>query len=457
MIDPRAKRSRNSATLSRVCLTMALAAGSCSPSWAQGKFDFTYSGSGISAGRSILSTFVGRPRSAEHMLLSALAYERNGSIQRAEAEYAHAVRRSNFAPSVGLAYAGFLQRRGGIERAGQFLTQLSRRWPKNPEILSALAQIHLTRQDWAAALAMADSIRDAGDTRGMAEQVRRAALIGQGKVDESIAVFQSAAEASPSAVQPMTFLVAALVRARQIDRAVAFLTSALQENPDNADAHVLMGSIQLASGEPDQALQSFKLAIEKQPRNVAGYQALARFYVGERKFDAAIAVVRSGLRMQPDSMILHLVLMGALERAGQYEAAIAESEHMLSKQPGSMIVMNNLASLLADRRDDKASLERAHSLAASLQASDVPQFMDTVGWISYRRGDYVNSVPLLTKAVVALPDRAMVLYHLAMSYIANNQAADASEQLKAALSLAPDSELDRKIREALKRLPPGLN
>ena len=48
---------------------------------------------------------------------------------------------------------------------------------------------------------------------------------------------------------------------------------------------------------------------------------------------------------------------------------------------------------------------------------------------------------------------ALVHYHLAMSYIAIRQATKASEQLKAALSLAPDSELEEKIREALKNLP----
>ena len=83
----------------------------------------------------------------------------------------------------------------------------------------------------------------------------------------------------------------------------------------------------------------------------------------------------------------------------------------------------------------------------------MPQFKDTVGWVSYRRGDYVRAVSLLENAVAALPNLALVRYHLAMSYIAIRQSAKASEQLKAALSLAPDSELEEKIREALKNLP----
>ena len=47
---------------------------------------------------------------------------------------------------------------------------------------------------------------------------------------------------------------------------------------------------------------------------------------------------------------------------------------------------------------------------------------------------------------------ALVRYHLAMSYIAIRQTAKASEQLRAALSLAPDAELEAKIQEALRNI-----
>ena len=172
-----------------------------------------------------------QPQSTDLMLLLAVAYERSGSMRLAEKQYSDAVRISNFNPIVGLSYANFLQRRGNIDRAEQFLVKLSRRSPKNLDILSALAQIELTRQNWAGAQAIAEAIRGAGDTRGIADQVLGAALIGQQKYDESIAAFQSAVDASPSDGRPMVSLVKALVRAQKTDRAVAFLKSALQANP----------------------------------------------------------------------------------------------------------------------------------------------------------------------------------------------------------------------------------
>ena len=124
---------------------------------------------------------------------------------------------------------------------------------------------------------------------------------------------------------------------------------------------------------------------------------------------------------------------------------------MLKEQPGSLIIANNLASLLADYRTDKDSLERANTLALMLKSSNIPQFKDTLGWINYRRQDYRTAIPLLEEAAKALPNLAIVRYHLGMTYLATAQDAKASEQFKKARELAPnDAELGAKIDAALK-------
>ena len=97
-----------------------------------------------------------QPRSTELILLLALGYERSGSIGLAEKQYSDAVRISNFDSGVGLNYVNFLLRRGNTDRAEQFLTELSKRSPRNLDVLTALAQVELTRGDWTNAQAVAE-------------------------------------------------------------------------------------------------------------------------------------------------------------------------------------------------------------------------------------------------------------------------------------------------------------
>ena len=395
-----------------------------------------------------------QPRSPDLMLLLALAHERSGAFALAEKEYADAVNISNFNPLVGLEYASFLLRGGNLERAQQFLAELNRRAPKNLVILSALANVELVRQDWVSAQTTAESIREVKGADGVAEQIRGAALFGQHKFDESIEVYQSAFESSPSAVQPMVSLVRALLGAKKVDSAKSLLAEVLKANPDNAEAHMLLGSIQLSDGAKDKALENFKLAIEKQPKNIAGYQGLADLYASDKKFDQALETIRSGLRLQPNDLHFQQAAASMLERAGQFEAAIAEYERMIIEQPDSITTANNLASLLADYRDDKASLEKAQALAASLRDSPIPQFKDTLGWIRYRNGDYVGAIQYLEAAAAQLPKMPLVHYHLGMSYMAVGRTTSASEQLKVALLSDLDGALETRIRAALAKLKP---
>jgi len=157
-----------------------------------------------------------QPRSVALMSALAIAYERSGSIELADKQFTDATRAANFEPRVGLDYVAFLRRRGSLARAEDTLIELASRAPGNIEVLSALAEVRLARQNWVGAQEIADTMRRAGDTRGIASQVLGAALSGQSKHDESIGVLQSAYAAAPGDVQPMFALVSALVRAQKV-------------------------------------------------------------------------------------------------------------------------------------------------------------------------------------------------------------------------------------------------
>ena len=392
-----------------------------------------------------------QPRSTELMLMMASAYERGGSIELAEKELADATRASNYDPEVGLNYVAFLLRRGSAQRAEDVLAALASRHPKNVAILSSLAESKLARQDWAAAQEIGETIQKIGDHSGVADEILGVALGGQHKYDQSITAFQNAVAAAPSAVQPMASLVGELVEAKQTDKAVAFLQSVLKANPTNAEALVLLGSINLANNAPDQAIKNFTAAIAKQPKDIVGYRALANLYLSQKNVDEALKVIRAGLKELPDNIILHILLAGVLEQTGDYDGAIAEYEYLMTQQPGSLLVANNLASILSDHRTDKASRDRAQSLAAILRKSQVPQFKDTLGWVSYRAGDFKAAVPLLEEAAAAMPNLALIHYHLGMSYQAAGQSKKALEEFKTALSKSPSSTLAQTIEGELKK------
>ena len=392
-----------------------------------------------------------QPRDTGLMLLMATAYERSGSMELADKQLTDALKVSNYDTNVALGYVAFLQRRGNARRAEDVLTDITTRKPNDVQILAALAQAKLARQDWAGGQEIGEKIKSLGSANVVADQILGVAYGGANKVDQSIAAFQSALAAAPSATQPMAALVREYMQAKQPDKAIALLQGILTKDPSNAQALVLLGTVQAATNARDQAIKSFQSAIDKQPKDVSGYQALSQLYLSQHDTASALKTLQAGIQQQPDSLALQMAVAGVYEVTGQYDDAITAYEKILAQQPGSLIAANNLASLLVDHRNVKASLERAQALVKDLRQSPIAQFKDTIGWVTYRGGDYKAAIPALESAVDALPNLAVIHYHLGMSYLANGQNGKAVGEFKTALGKNPSPDLAANLTEQLKK------
>jgi tetratricopeptide (TPR) repeat protein len=147
-----------------------------------------------------------------------------------------------------------------------------------------------------------------------------------------------------------------------------------------------------------------------------------------------------------------LQLALVLEQAQNYEGAIREYEGLLTAEPSSTLFANNLASLLSERRSDEASLDRAYALAAKLSTARVPQFVDTLGWILYRKGELGRAVPLLKTAADGLPNNPLINLHLGLAYKQLGQMDQAAAALKKAAASEPESEAQKEAVRALEQL-----
>jgi cellulose synthase operon protein C len=392
-----------------------------------------------------------RPGSATLMGLLGVALERSGAIELSEKQYADAMRASNFEPAHVLRYAAFLGRRGSRERAEEVLAEAAQRHPRDASVLVAMAQTKLSRQDWSAALQLANTIKGTGDPSGIGDQIRGRALVGQGKLNEAVDALNASIRAAPGSYGPVKALVEAYLVGGKPQEAEVLLKGQLSAQPSDANLQILMSAVRLALKDREGALQSIKAAIAIQPENPVGYRALAEFHLRERQTDPALQAIDAGLAKQPESSDLRGLRASVLELAGRVDEAIAEYERVIRMEPGSLVAANNLANLLADNREDKASLERASELAAVLRKSGIAQFKDTVGWLNVRKGDHQSGIPLLEEAAQALPANALIRYHLGVAYSKVGNPERAREQLKKATELEPEnSALRRKATQALK-------
>jgi predicted Zn-dependent protease len=106
---------------------------------------------------------------------------------------------------------------------------------------------------------------------------------------------------------------------------------------------------------------------------------------------------------------------------------------MLQQNPRSSGVANNLAMLLVNYRHDPASLDRAQQLTEKFNNLSEPAFLNTRGWVKFKRGEYQAALSLLAQAVDKSPQSPVMRYHLGMAQWRTGDHQAARENLEAAV------------------------
>jgi tetratricopeptide (TPR) repeat protein len=394
------------------------------------------------------------PNSARALMMLGQAHELSGQAALAQEHYLKAYQASKQAPAYGLAYGGFLLKKGQAVRAEEVAEDILRASPNNIAALKMLAQARINKGDWSGAQVVADDLRKVGDKGQVSGQIMGALYAARKNYSESIASYKQAFDAAPTDLQPMVGLVRAYLRAGKVNEAINFLNSVVRASPGNAEARLLLGRLNAQKGDVAAAALAFQEVIGQQPKLPVGYVSLASLHLGAGRAAEADKVIAQGLAAVPGDFSLRMTQAGSLELAGRFEDAITLYEQLLKERPQSDVVANNLASLLSDRRTDKASLNRAYELAQRFKRSEVPQFKDTLGWASYRVGKADEAVTLIDGVAKQMPDLPVFRYHLGMSYLAANNKAAAKAELEKALSLGQGRNFveAEQVKQALKGL-----
>ena len=148
--------------------------------------------------------------------------------------------------------------------------------------------------------------------------------------------------------------------------------------------------------------------------------------------------------------------VGELElKAGRADKALELFRSALKLDPANAMAGNDAAWLLAERAAP-ADLDEALKLARTVTANapDYVDAQDTLGWVYYRRADYVNAITTLRKAKTLAPARLDIAAKLGLAYAKAGRKAEAAVELKRALSatgpIPNRAELERVLAEVSK-------
>jgi tetratricopeptide (TPR) repeat protein len=379
-----------------------------------------------------------QPNAVGVMRALARAHLANGEPALAEETMRHASELQPTNQVVRLDLAQLLAQLGKPEQAKPVIDELVKEHPDNVQALDTQFNIALATKDLVTAQTAADAIVATRPKAPTGYFYQGEVAEASKRPDDALRLYAAALDLAPQTQEPLQGIARVLVAMKRTPEALKRLDEAIASDPKAPFAANLKGEILLASNRPEEAVAAFKLATERDPKWAVAYRNLALAKLGQKDPAGAVASLQLGIANATEPEALEAELATLDEHLGKPDEAIQVYEDGLRRDPKSEGFRNNLAMLLVTYKKDPASLARAKELSASFATSDNPNFLDTYGWVLYKRGEAAAAVSALQNAIAKTADSPVYLYHLGMAEALAGQPESARDSLTRSLQSGQD-------------------
>ncbi len=336
------------------------------------------------------------------------------------------------------------------DRALEVLKELRETNPNDLNILADEAEIHLFRKEYKLASEQFETILKQ-DSVSMEAKLHIGELyFARLGADSTLApttraIFERIRDKYPQDWHAYWFLGAIGTVTRDDSLTVRNFRKVTELASWNADAWVYLSSVFLEKNNFEEVSRVLEAAVKIVPDDFRVNFLLGVAYNRLEKNEEAARVLERARQLNSkdvDAMSQLAVVYEALKR---YDETDNLYEEALRLDPTNHLVLNNYSYSLAERN---IQLDRAKEMAEKAVAAkpDNPSYLDTMGWVYFRLGEYKEAAEYIKRAIEKGEVSAVVYEHLGDIYYKMDNKKEALEQWNIALQLdANNKELRDKI------------
>lgn len=199
-----------------------------------------------------------------------------------------------------------------------------------------------------------------------------------------------------------------LISLNRIDDAIKVLKKIKKKDPY---IYSVKGHAYLMAGNLRTALKFFKKALLLEPNNPQRYIDLSEVFIKEDKKLKAQEILKEGLdRFNKNKEIL-LRLAEILADEGKTDLALDYYQKLAKVDSTDAVIFNNWGYLLVDNGKDLDKAKDLLNKALSMDPNN-PIYLDSMGWLYFKLGDYKKAFDYINRAVSQGIDDPEVLEHM---------------------------------------------
>lgn len=360
------------------------------------------------------------PRSVEARLVLAITCQLREDNRTAEREFREAIRLD---PSRADSYIRLAALYVAEDRHGKAMAVVDEGLARTgmaaalTDFCDSMGRVYLLggQPDWAIQC-FRRALRKRPDDATLKELLARSQAAA-GKPEAAISVLLELAAGQPDNAQ-IALLLGDLYEGKgDVARAGEQFTRAIRANPGDMTAVLRLANIRFKT-QPEMAVKIMEDAVARNSENRTAraylgllYSRAGRYADAVKQFAEVETLAKADAAGQKLQAPFYFWYGSACERAGQADEAERLLVRCLELDPEFVPALNYLAYMWADKgvNLDKAMKYVKRALEAEPREG---AFLDTLGWIYYRKGDYPAALKYLKMAVRAMPDDPVIREHL---------------------------------------------
>ena len=186
------------------------------------------------------------------------------------------------------------------------------------------------------------------------------------------------------------------------------------------------------------------------PNNKFIMLKVADYEKSQKNYYEAIKIYKSIIKDHGDNNRILFLYASSLDKIGKWNEAKLLLMKILKKNPKDTYTLNYLAYSLALRNEDLSLAQKFIKKALSLDPNN-GFFLDTLGWVEFKRKNFISAVFYLEQSVITLPKSSEVMDHLGDCYLMLGRTNEAIYEWKKALKYESDVTIINFIKEKLNK------
>ncbi|XP_056134536.1 Bardet-Biedl syndrome 4 protein [Lampris incognitus] len=318
--------------------------------------------------------------------------------------------------------------------------QKKRRAPKAPELpilerRNWLIHLHYIRKDYETCKAIIkDQLQETNGVCEYAIYVQALILRLEGKIQQSLELFQSCAILNPSSSDNLKQVARSLFLLGKHKAAIEVYHEAARLNEKDWEINHNLGVCYSFIKDFKNAEEHLNIALRLNKHDRA-FMTLGKVHLLAGDTDKAIEVYKSAVEFSPENTDLLTTLGLLFLQLGKYQKAFEHLGNALTYDPNNYTAILAAGSMMQTHGDFDVAMNKYRVAACAVPES--PPLWNNIGMCFFGKKKYVAAISCLKRAHYLSPFDWKVLYNLGLVHLTMQQYASAFHFLSAAINLNP--------------------